>query len=69
MHHAPNNSMLKELFNGTPFEGNRWVYEVMRLESARRNAKAMRVGQTPPAKCIWVSAEELGFEGDDGNDD
>ncbi|WP_240906374.1 ATP-binding protein [Komagataeibacter xylinus] len=66
---APNNSMLKELFNGTPFEGNRWVYEVMRLESARRNAKAMRVGQTPPAKCIWVSAEELGFEGDDGNDD
>ncbi|MFT9384432.1 MAG: ATP-binding protein [Acetobacter orientalis] len=62
---APNNTMLKDLFSGTPFEGNRWVFEMMRLESARRNAKAIRVGQTPPAKCVWVSAEELGFEEED----
>jgi hypothetical protein len=58
-----NNSMLRDLFGGTPFEGNRWSYELMRLESARRASFTLRIGRMPPSKCVWVTADELGFGG------
>lgn len=58
---SPNVSTLRDIFSGTPFEGNRWSYEMMRLETARRSTKVVRIGKMPPAKCIWVTADELGF--------
>lgn len=50
---------LGRLFAGSAFEGDRWKYEMRRLESARQ-AKSVRIG-TIATVSIWVSAEELGF--------
>ncbi|AOX16936.1 hypothetical protein [Kozakia baliensis] len=58
---SPANAQLRGLFTGTPFEGQKWEYEIRRLESARCPKRNVRVGAMKPARCIWVSGEELGF--------
>ncbi|MFT8776276.1 MAG: ATP-binding protein [Gluconacetobacter liquefaciens] len=63
---SPANSMLRDMFSDTPFVGNRWVFELGRLESARQQAKPVQISKGQVQRgCWWVSAEELGFNGDD----
>ena len=59
---------LQWLFAGTTWEGDRWKYDLRRLESARASAGAVKFGigkASMAQRAIWVSAEELGFELDD----
>lgn len=55
------NAMLTRLFDDTPFAGQRWLYELRRLESARSPKRKVKIGSMTPARCVWVTAAELGF--------
>lgn len=58
---SQSNSMIKEFFGDTPFAGDRWLYELRRLETARAPKRNVQIGSMKPARCIWVTATELGF--------
>jgi hypothetical protein len=60
---APGAVELRKLFAGTSWEGDRWIYDLRRLESAREPKMQVRVGSLK-GRCTWVSAEELGFDDD-----
>lgn len=57
---------LKALFRGSPFEGDRWRFELGRLESARKSAGSVRIGGSKPGRAIWVSRHDV--VGDDNED-
>jgi len=59
------NATLKRLFDGTAYQGDKWLYNIRRLESARAPKSKVRIGNTPPARCIWVNALEMGFGEDE----
>lgn len=46
---------LRALFAGTVWDGDRWTYEMSRLETARTTRKNVRIGSTPPGPAIWLS--------------
>jgi hypothetical protein len=57
---ATQNPELRKLFNGTPFEGDRWKHEMMRLHSARPSRRNVRIGTgSMPGRAIWLSRAEL----------
>jgi hypothetical protein len=61
---APASVELRRLFAGiNSWEGERWLFELKRLESAREPKLKVRVGSIT-ARAVWVSAEELGFDDD-----
>jgi len=62
---ATQNPELKKIFNGTPFEGDRWRHEMVRLPSARRSGRNVRIGPIP-GRAIWLSRADL-FSRDDGD--
>lgn len=64
----PGSSPLRSLFRDTPYSGQKFEYELRRLESARPFKGQIRIGAVKARGCIWVSGEELGFgdEADDG---
>lgn len=50
---------LRGLFAATVWDGDRWTYEMMRLESARASGrKNVRIGDTPPGPAIWLSRSD-----------
>lgn len=49
---------LRRIFAGTPFEGERWRYELLRLETARRSGGAVRIG-TVSTRATWLSRSEI----------
>lgn len=62
----PDNSMLIDLFKATPFEGQKWRYEMQRLESARVKKETVTISPSVKKRnCIWVTAIELGVVPDD----
>lgn len=56
---------LRALFRGTVWEGERWLYELKRFESARERKEKVRIGSYI-GRGVWVGAEELGIEVEDG---
>lgn len=63
----PGSSPLKALFRDTPYSGQKFEYQILRFESARKAKEQIRIGANRARGCIWVSGEELGF-GDGVND-
>ncbi len=61
---ATNNPELRKLFSSTPFEGDRWRHEMLRLPSARKSDGSVRVGSVP-GRAIWITKSEL-LSPDDG---
>jgi hypothetical protein len=60
----PRAEPLRKVFTGTPYDGERWLFEIMRMPSARRAKRTVRVGGAP-AKPVWLSWDDIcGF--DDG---
>ena len=58
---------LRGIFTGTPYDGDRWLIALMRLPSAHRAKKAVRVGALPtPCKAIWISWDEISEVHDTG---
>lgn len=55
------NPELRKLFAGTPFEGERWLFELRRLESARVSKGTIRICGIP-TRAIWISRDELEAE-------
>jgi hypothetical protein len=60
---APGAVELRKLFAGTSWEGDRWIFDLKRLESARQPNLKIRIGSLI-GRAVWVSAEELGFDDD-----
>ena len=56
---------LKALFRGSPFEGDRWRFELGRLESARKSAGPIRIGGPKACRAIWVSRQDVVGDDDD----
>ncbi len=54
---------LRRLFSDTRWGGDRWQYEMRRLESARASRDPIRIGGGT-TRAIWVAAAELGFSSD-----
>ena len=50
------NPELRRLFAGTPFEGDRWRYEMTRLPGARQSARNVRVGSVS-GRAIWLAGD------------
>lgn len=44
---------VRPLFRNTPFEGDRWQFEVMRIDGAHRSRTAVRVGGAA-SKAVWL---------------
>lgn len=61
------NPELRKLFNGTPYEGDRWTYEMRRLPGARASAGGVRIGSSAPGRALWLPRAT--FLGDDLRDD
>ena len=55
---ANQNPELRKLFAGTPFDGDRWRYELIRLESARKSQAPVRIGAVS-TRAIWVSRSDI----------
>ena len=49
---------LQEIFHGSDFDGDRWQYQVKRLETARKSDGAVRIGGNS-TRAIWVSRWEI----------
>lgn len=49
---------LNRLFEGTPFAGGKWRFEMMRLETARKSGCSVRIGGAS-GHAIWLSREDL----------
>lgn len=49
---------LNKLFEGSPFAGGKWRYEMMRLETARRSGRSVRIGGSS-GHAIWLSRRDL----------
>lgn len=65
----PGNSMLTSLFTNTTFEGQKWQYLMLRLESAKTGKDPVRIAKgSTHRNCIWVRAVELGLSDDDLED-
>ena len=60
---APGAVELRKVFAGTSWEGDRWLFDLKRLESAREPKPNVRIGSIT-GRAVWVSAEELGFDDD-----
>jgi hypothetical protein len=60
---------IKKLFAGTPFEGDRWRHEMLRLPTAQASGRAVRIG-TLTTKAVWLAISELRApdDGGGGND-
>lgn len=52
------NPELRKIFSGTPFEGDRWRYEMIRLGSARKSGHSIRIG-TVSGHALWLARAEL----------
>ncbi len=52
------NPELAAQFNGTPFDGARWRYELGRLETARLSTGNVRIGGHA-GRAVWVSRSDL----------
>lgn len=63
----PGSAPLRSLFRDTPYSGQKFEYELMRFESARKLKSQIRIGANRARGCVWVSGEELGFEEDENN--
>ncbi|WP_086644246.1 ATP-binding protein [Acetobacter sp. DsW_063] len=70
---SPKNSQLTSLFKDTPFAGQKFVYEMMRLESyrpcpkdGRGQEKIIKMDGRSQRGCIWLRCCELGLS-DDGD--
>lgn len=62
----PGNAMLKKLFAGTVWEGDKWLTDLKRMESARVNKDLVKIAKGSVHRgCIWVRACELGLSDDD----
>jgi hypothetical protein len=48
---------LRRLFVGSPFEGDRWAYELGRLESALESRRSVRVGGVS-GPAIWIKRDD-----------
>ena len=55
---------LRRLFAGSPFEGDRWIYELSRHESAVERKTSVRVGGVA-GPAIWLSRADWSPPGDD----
>lgn len=55
---------LRRVFNGSPFEGDRWIYEMARHPSAMESRKTVRVGGAL-GTAIWLSRADWTPPGDD----
>lgn len=62
---SPSCAPLAGIFAGTPYSGDAWVRELLRLPRSHRARQAVRIGAMPPAKAIWLPWEG----GQDGPDD
>jgi hypothetical protein len=49
---------LRRLFVGTPFDGERWRHEMLRLKTAQRSSGSVRIGHVSP-RAIWISRSDL----------
>lgn len=56
---APGNPVLRGLFADTPFEGDRWRHEMMRLPTAAQSRKTIRIGSVPPVRAIWLGRADF----------
>jgi hypothetical protein len=63
---ANQNPELRKVFTGTPFEGERWRHEMVRLDEARRSDKTIRIGGYA-GKAIWLPRTALPDEEDTEN--
>lgn len=61
----PQAQPLRNLFKGTPYEGDRWLFELSRLPSFKRAKKSVRIGGVS-GKAIWLSWDEINSLDDDG---
>jgi hypothetical protein len=55
----PRVQSLRGIFTGTPYEGDRWLFELMRLPSAKRSRTNVRIGAMPPGKSVWISWDDI----------
>lgn len=53
-----NHPELRKLFDKTPFDGERWRTEMLRLDSARPSGRTVRVGKVP-GHAVWLPRREL----------
>lgn len=56
---------LKALFKNSPFDGDRWKFELARLETARKSVATVRIGGLRPGRAIWVSRYDVVGETND----
>lgn len=62
----PGSAMLKKLFAGTVWEGDKWLTDLRRMESARTEKGVIKIAKGSVHRgCIWVRACELGLSDDD----
>lgn len=74
----PRNAMLAALFRDTNFAGQKYIYEITRMESCRPapkdergREKAITIGKMKHKGCLWVRCCEMGLsdDGEPGNED
>lgn len=56
---------LRCLFEGTPYDGDRWRHEMLRLPSARRSDAPMTIGSVRATRAIWLSLSDIEIEDPD----
>lgn len=61
----PRVTPLRQIFENTPYAGDRWLFEVLRLPHARRSPKNVRVGAMNPTKAVWISWDAISQSDDD----
>lgn len=62
----PGSAMLKKLFTDSNWSGDRWITDLSRLESVRKNPKLVKIAKGSVHRgCFWVRACELGLSDDD----
>lgn len=50
---------LKKLFGGTPWQGEKWLTEITRLESAKIGKSLIRIGEVPLRNAVWLSMRDV----------
>ncbi|WP_298214615.1 ATP-binding protein [Acidocella sp.] len=54
----PRAEPLRKVFMGTPYDGERWLFEILRLPSARRSKSSVRIGSVS-GKAVWLSWDDI----------
>ena len=62
---ANQNPELKKLFAGTPFDGERWRYEMLRLNTARRSSGAVYFSGACVSNAVWIGEDDLPLDVED----